>query len=119
MVRSVYIGQRGGLIPLGDQWPPKSPPALPLVSAPIIEVKPMSAPLPAAGSVNLVQVNSSNIRAVGYDIDTNELYVVYRGSIFVYYDVPQEKYTALLAADSKGGYLNSDIKCNFLSKKVQ
>lgn len=57
------------------------------------------------------KVESSNIEAVAYDKDKRELYVCFKSlAEYVYYDVSAEVYKAFLAADSKGRYLNENIK---------
>jgi hypothetical protein len=62
----------------------------------------------------MTYVDSSNVVAIGYDPDTRELYVEFKGeSTYVYSDVPEEAYTELCEADSKGSYLNREIKPNY------
>ena len=60
----------------------------------------------------MVPVESSSIELVGYDAGTRELYVRFhnRGRTYVYEDVSPEQFEALLAAPSKGRYLNWEIK---------
>jgi len=49
------------------------------------------------------------LKSVGYD--NQNLFVEFgKGTVYVYYNVPQELYLELLNADSKGKYLNSNIK---------
>jgi hypothetical protein len=57
-------------------------------------------------------VDSSNIEAVGYDSSSQELHVQFlqSGKTYVYSSVPEWVFQELLAADSKGIYLNSQIK---------
>ena len=58
-----------------------------------------------------IYVNSSNIEAVCYFEDKNELHVRFlNGSTYSYSDVPQEIYDELINAPSKGSYLNRMIK---------
>ena len=54
-------------------------------------------------------VNSSSVRSVGWSDGTLELEYV-NGYIYQYFDVPQPKYAALLAAVSIGAYVNNHIK---------
>lgn len=63
----------------------------------------------------LQRVESSSIDAVGYDPDSRRLFVRFLGSghAYVYYDVSQSVFDGLLAADSKGRFLNSEIKGAF------
>ena len=42
--------------------------------------------------------------------EKNNLYVDYKSGSYVYYDVPKEIYTGLLAADSKGKYMWAKVK---------
>lgn len=59
-------------------------------------------------------VDSSNIESVGYDGDTRELHVSFvTGKLYIYAEVPEETYAELLSADSKGSYLNREIKPNY------
>jgi hypothetical protein len=56
-------------------------------------------------------VNSSSIRAVGYDGSTRSLELEYvNGSVYQYFDVPQPTYAGMLAAPSIGNYVNTEIK---------
>jgi hypothetical protein len=58
-----------------------------------------------------IYVDSSNIEAVCYFDDKNELQVRFlNGSTYSYSDVPQEIYDELINAASKGSYLNRMIK---------
>ena len=54
-------------------------------------------------------VNSSSVRSVGWQDGTLELEYV-GGSVYRYYDVPQPTYAGLLAAESIGNYVNTEIK---------
>lgn len=54
-------------------------------------------------------VNSSNIKAIGHAFGTLEVEFT-NGSIYQYNKVPSEVYYALLNAESKGKFLNSNIK---------
>ncbi|TDO34303.1 KTSC domain-containing protein [Kribbella sp. VKM Ac-2527] len=54
-------------------------------------------------------VNSSSVRSVGWQDGTLELEYV-GGSVYQYYDVPQPTYAGLLAAESIGNYVNTEIK---------
>jgi hypothetical protein len=55
-------------------------------------------------------VESSMIASVGYDPETKVLEVEFNsGMVYAYYDVPQEEYDGLMAASSKGSYMNGNI----------
>lgn len=59
--------------------------------------------------MELVNVNSSNIKSIGYE--NNTLVVKFNtGSIYWYSNVPQNVYEELLNAPSKGHYLNESVK---------
>jgi hypothetical protein len=56
-------------------------------------------------------VDSSTIEAIGYDSESRELHIQFVGSgLYVYLDVDQETYDGLLAADSKGGFFNREVR---------
>ena len=56
-------------------------------------------------------VDSSNVEAIGYDEATQELHIQFvGGAYYVYYGVPPEIYEDLMAAASKGSYLNRCVK---------
>ena len=55
-----------------------------------------------------VKVISSNVVAVGYE--NNNLYVDYKSGSYVYENVPEEIYAALLAAESKGKFMWAKVK---------
>ncbi|EHO85181.1 KTSC domain-containing protein [Fusobacterium ulcerans] len=61
--------------------------------------------------IQMHNVSSSNVDAVGYDENTNSLYVRFlHGGTYVYYGVPKFHYDNLLSASSVGGYLDAHIK---------
>lgn len=56
-------------------------------------------------------VVSSNIASIGYDENNNILEIEFNnGNVYEYYDVPLHEYEGLMSADSKGTYLNANIK---------
>ena len=57
-------------------------------------------------------VDSSNIEAIGYDADSEELHVRFlkSGDTYVYYAVEDWVLQEFLRADSKGTYLNACVK---------
>ena len=56
-------------------------------------------------------VDSSNVEAIGYDPDTRELYVQFiKSGNYVYVDVEEWVFDEFLQAESKGQYLNQNIK---------
>jgi len=66
-----------------------------------------------------VEVESSNIEAIGYIKETKELMVQFTsGVVYAYYDVPEEVYQDFLDAESKGKYLAEHIKDAYKYDKV-
>ena len=65
-------------------------------------------------------VSSSNIASIGYDPMRMILEVEFlNGSIYQYYDVPEELYIGLMAASSHGKFLNEYIKkCGYRFERV-
>ena len=56
-------------------------------------------------------VASSNIAAIGYDSASETLEIEFlNGSVYQYYGVPQNIYDQMMAASSKGKFLNAYIK---------
>lgn len=65
-------------------------------------------------------VDSSNIEAIGYDITSQELHVRFlkSGETYVYYAVEDWIFIELMQSDSKGKYLNANIKPNYQVGKL-
>ena len=58
-----------------------------------------------------VPVDSSNIASVGYDVASSTLEIEFNsGAIYQYSGVPENEFTGLMSASSKGSYLNEHIK---------
>lgn len=67
----------------------------------------------------LIPVESSNLASIGYDPITASLFVKFRnGSTYAYSGVPSSIYESLLVADSKGSYLNEQVKNQYPYVKV-
>lgn len=61
--------------------------------------------------VDMIYVDSSNIEAIGYNSDAQELYIQFlSGVTYVYYGVPKHIYEEIMDAPSKGSYFNRVIK---------
>jgi hypothetical protein len=59
-------------------------------------------------------VDSSSVESVGFDPQTNELWIEYvGGATYVYAPVPRSVYRDLLGSDSIGTYINRFIKPRF------
>jgi len=66
-----------------------------------------------------IAVTSKNIRAVGYEAETSTLEVEFNyGSVYQYHSVPQEVYDSFILADSKGTFLNTNIKGSYSFTKL-
>jgi len=64
-------------------------------------------------------VESSNLKSVGYDPTTRTLEIQFlSGSVYQYSGVPAGVYEALLAAPSKGQYFHRAIRLTYPFKKV-
>lgn len=56
-------------------------------------------------------VISSNLASVGYDAESSMLEVQFKnGSVYRYIGIPVSVYEGLMAASSKGSYLDSHVK---------
>jgi predicted RNA-binding Zn ribbon-like protein len=57
---------------------------------------------------------SSNVAGFGYDVANQVLTVEFNsGSRYDYYDVPEHIFEGMKSADSKGRYLNAEIKGHY------
>lgn len=63
----------------------------------------------------MIYVDSSNIEAIGFDSDNQELHVRFlkSGETYVYYNLEEWVFQELMQADSKGIYFNANIKKNY------
>ena len=61
--------------------------------------------------VEMKFVDSSNIEAIGYDDDKNELHSRFiKTGLYIYSGVPKEVFDELSGASSTGSYFNRHIK---------
>ncbi len=61
--------------------------------------------------MEMIQVESSNIAAVGYNEETKELHIEFNsGKTYSYQDVPKEIAVNLVKADSVGKYFHAHIR---------
>ena len=66
-----------------------------------------------------IAVESSSVRAVGYDPATFELEITFRNGLrYRYQQVPVAAYRLLLQAPSIGEFVNKQIKPRFEAKKI-
>lgn len=64
-------------------------------------------------------VQSSNLRSIGYDQNANILEIEFHGgSIYQYFNVPENIYLALMKAVSKGTYFYDNIKQCYKYKRI-
>ena len=64
-------------------------------------------------------VDSSNVEAIGYDASSRELYVAFiADGTYVYSDVDEWVYQEFMGAETKGGYLNTNIKGRYDYRKL-
>lgn len=69
--------------------------------------------------MRMVPVASSNLSAVGYDSVSHILRISFhRGGTYDYIDVPENIYTGLMNASSKGQYHKVHIKWAFRYRRV-
>jgi KTSC domain len=62
-------------------------------------------------------VKSSSVRSVGYEGSTLEIEYV-NGYVYQYFDVPQPTFAGLMAAESIGNYVNTEIKPYYEFREV-
>lgn len=59
----------------------------------------------------MIYVDSSNIEAIGYDDDAQELHVRFLwGGYYIYQGVPRQIYDDIMLASSKGSFFNREVK---------
>lgn len=69
--------------------------------------------------MELKPVKSSNIEAVGYDADKQELQIQFKGgAVYAYDGVLPDDYEALKYAPSVGSHFHAKIKNNYPTRKV-
>lgn len=69
--------------------------------------------------VDMVPIQSSNLRAAGFDEETSELTVAFRsGKRYVYKGVPNGTLEQLLSAASAGKFFNDNIKDVYESEEI-
>lgn len=64
-------------------------------------------------------VSSSNVASIGYDEDSQTLEIEFNdGSVYQYFGVPSGEHDGIMNADSKGKYLNANIKKRYSFVKL-
>lgn len=66
--------------------------------------------------MKLIEVKSSNVMRVGHE--NGALFVEYRGGTYSYVGVSEKTFGDLLKAESKGKFMNSEIKGKYPYKKI-
>jgi hypothetical protein len=67
----------------------------------------------------VIEVESSNLRAVDYDPFVAALTIEFRnGGVYEYYRVPYSAYAALMRAESQGKYFHAHIRDRYRHRKV-
>ena len=71
-------------------------------------------------SDEMIEVQSSNIGAVGYDEKDQEVYVRFlNGSVYAYGGVPLHDFEGLRDAPSVGAYLNRNFKNVYAYERIE
>jgi hypothetical protein len=71
------------------------------------------------GTATLTPVKSSAFTHIGYDKDTETLTVKFtHGGTHEFYEVPEEKYDALMASESKGKHFHAEIRSKHRFQKL-
>lgn len=66
------------------------------------------------------EVESSNIKSIGYETETKTLKVEYKsGYLYEYDNVPANVFDDLLESVSKGKYMNQVVKGQYNGRRVQ
>ncbi|KKM06703.1 hypothetical protein LCGC14_1741290 [marine sediment metagenome] len=73
--------------------------------------------------VKMVSVESSNIEAVGYDEQKEELFIEFKNkgenTTYKYRGVPSKKYDSMVKADSVGRFFHKHIRGLYTFKKLR
>jgi hypothetical protein len=69
--------------------------------------------------VEMIPVESSSIKKVGYDAEEKEMYIRFvSGFLYVFQAVPEELFDELVNADSVGSYFAVNVKGQYTYYKV-
>lgn len=67
-----------------------------------------------------VSVDSSVVKAVGYRVKAQQLYMQFHsGDIYRYFEFPLQRYEEFLSADSKGRYFSQHIRSRFRYERLR
>ena len=67
-------------------------------------------------NIQFISVNSSNVKEVGHD--GSNLYVRYNSGTYVYENVDKSVYESLLNSESKGKFMNENIKGRYNYSRI-
>jgi hypothetical protein len=65
------------------------------------------------------KVTSTSIKSVGFENNILEIEFLKTGYIYQYFEVPEEIYIRLMAAESKGAFFTKKIRNNYEFKKIE
>jgi lysyl-tRNA synthetase class 2 len=66
------------------------------------------------------ELDSSVVKAAEYDPESHTLEIeIKHGRLYRYEDVPEDVYTELLKAPSKGSFFNKEIRDQYKSTRIQ
>ena len=68
--------------------------------------------------VDMIAVSSSNLEEIGYDYTAQNLFIKFKNSFYIYYEVPEDIFNGLLSAGSKGEYHHENIKWSYRYSKI-
>lgn len=70
--------------------------------------------------VEMIDVDSSNVRSVGYDESSATLYIQFsNNTMYVYKGVPIVEFEGLINAPSIGSYLHRNIKSMYPYERIE
>jgi hypothetical protein len=67
----------------------------------------------------MTAVQSSDLRAVGFDWSGTLTIEFHSGGVYEYYGVPRSEYAALMNASSHGKYFHAHIKNRYSCRRIQ
>jgi len=71
-------------------------------------------------NIEMIQVSSSNVASVGYDIDNQIVHVRFlNNSLYIYQGVPEYDFNGLVNASSVGSYLHRNFKNVYAYQRVE
>jgi len=70
--------------------------------------------------MNRTSVDSSNLKSVGYDVNTKILEIEFRdGSVYQYYEVPLSIYEGLMNASSHGKFFHAYVRNVYRYRRIK